>query len=450
MKALVIGFGKSGRAAAELLLCKGYEVVVVEKDIGAFLNYDFDESRFKRERLLFCLEDSTKILEDKKRLDIKSFDPELKEIDFLVLSSGISQSHNICLLAKENNIPIISEADLAFEYLKNRAVAITGTNGKTTTTKLVEFILNDNGMKAFALGNVGRSLCSYVLDLEREKQLNPKNDSDLDKPSDDILVVELSSFQLDNLRKKVFDIGVILNIKEDHINWHLSFENYIKAKMNLSNCLKVGSRIYISKQIKEELALFLPQKYSVFDEKDPFKRYKDIEKNENISAAFMICKKFGIDKKRFMASVKKFVRPKHRIEFVDEINGISFFNDSKSTNISSTIYAVNNLPGPIILIAGGEEKNLDFTPWKNEVVNKVKYIYLIGRCATRIKEVLNSENMEIVYTLDNALKKAYNSAEKGDKILLSPGCSSYDQFKNYEHRGETFVNLVKNMEKGRK
>lgn len=432
MKAIVLGFGKSGKTAAELLLMKGYDVSVIDRDAKTFENCSF-----KTKKLSFFLENDFIDLSVKDKTGM--FDYTF--IEFLVLSSGINGEHKVCAIAKENNIPVISEADLAFRYLKNKAVAVTGTNGKTTTTMLVEFILCQNNIKAVSLGNIGTSLSSYVLDQMKKKA----------EDQDEILVVELSSFQIENMKGKYFAAAAVINITPDHLIWHGSYENYIRAKLKVKDCLiKSKNNFFISKQIKEEFSSFIKGEFEVFDEKDPFFEVEDMKGDENICAAYALCKKFGIDKKAFVDSYRKFQKPIHRIELVAEVNNVIFYNDSKSTNIYSTIYAIKNLKGPIILIAGGEEKKLDFHPWIEVFKGKVKYIYLIGRCAKRIKEELNMFDSEIVFTLDKAVEQAYKMAKKGDKVLLSPGCSSYDQFRNFEHRGEEFKCLVRSIVRGEK
>ena len=219
MKAIVLGYGKSGKSASDLLLKKGYEVIAVDKKKV----FDDTSDRF----LSVFQEDEIK--------DIS------RDVDFIVLSSGIKCSHRICKLAKKKKIPIISEIDLAFRYIKNRCVGITGTNGKTFVVSLIEFVLNKNNIKAKAVGNIGKSLSSYALEFFDEN---------------DILIMELSSFQLDFLKSKILDIALIINICEDHIDWHGSMENYIKAKFNISKCLKNKKNkncfFYISKEIKEK------------------------------------------------------------------------------------------------------------------------------------------------------------------------------------------------------
>lgn len=427
MKAIVLGFGKSGKAAAELLLMKGYEVSVIDRDAKTFENCSF-----KTKKLSFFLESDFIELSEKEKSRL--FDYSF--IEFLIISSGINAEHKVCSIAKENNIPIISEADLAFRYIKNKTLAVTGTNGKTTTTMLVEFVLNQNNIKAVSLGNIGTSLSSYVIDRMKKKE------EDLNE----VLVVELSSFQIENMNGKYFEAAAVINITPDHLIWHGSLENYIRAKLKVKDCLKSPkNNFFISKQIRDEFFSYLKGDFEVFDEKDPFSDIEDMQGDENLCAAFALLKKFGLDKKIFVDSYRKFKKPVHRIELVAKKDDIIFYNDSKSTNIYSTIYAVKNLKGPIILIAGGEEKKLDFRPWIDVFRGKVKYIYLIGRCAKRIKEELSMFDSEIVFTLDKAVEQAYKMAKKGDKILLSPGCSSYDQFRNFEHRGEEFKCLVRSI-----
>ncbi len=408
MKAIVIGYSVSGKSAAKLLLKKGYAVIVLDRDTA----------KFSEEKNIAFFSDE-KI-------------PDFQDVEMVVLSSGIKPNHPVCLAAKKNKVKIISEAELAFKYLKNKAIGITGSNGKTTIVSLLEKVLNENNMKAKALGNIGKSLTSYV---EEENE-------------DEILVVELSSFQLKAFKKKVFDAAVITNITPDHLDWHVTFDDYMKAKINMQNCLKKDKKLFVSKELAEEFGKYLKVKYFIFDDCE----LEEVphEDRQNAKAALCVLKEFGIDKAAFLKSYNSFQKPHHRIELVATINGVSFYNDSKATNPFSVIHAVNNLSGPIILIAGGFDKGLSYKPWCNAFGKKVKSIFLIGDCAKRMKEELKDFKAEIVDNLEIATREAFKSAKKDDKILLSPGCSSFDQFKNYEHRGEEFKRIVSFIEKGEK
>lgn len=413
MKAIVLGYGVSGKGAVQLLLSKGYEVICVDKD----------KSKFDDTNITF-LEENDQI--------------EFKDVEFLVISSGIQDDHPLCQKAKQSGVQIITEANLAFSYLKNRSVGITGSNGKTTVTKLIEFVLNENKIKARAVGNVGFSLCSYLLEAK----------------DDEILIIEFSSFQLNTLvvnrsqeiyQTKLLDYALLLNITPDHINYHGSFANYANAKLKIQEALKEDGKFFISDEIKRDYEQLLTRKYVLFEKE----KIEDVEGKQNLLAAYAICKEFGIDKKTFLKTYERFQKPHHRIEFVTKIKNVSFYDDSKATNIYSTIYAVKNLKDPIILIAGGDDKGLSFKVWNDELKDKVKTIFLIGKCANKIKEELNGFDMRIVYTLQRAVYDAFEIARgKKINILLSPGCSSLDQFKNYEHRGEEFKKFVKEIEKG--
>lgn len=408
MKAIVIGYSVSGKTAALFLLKQGFEVIVLDRD----------KTKFSDEKNIAFFSDDVAL--------------DFKDVDMLVLSSGIKPTHPACTAARKNKVKIISEADLAFKYLKNKAIGITGTNGKTTVVSIIERVLNQNNIKAKALGNIGKSLTSYLLE----------------KNEDEVLVVELSSFQLKNLKAKAFDAAVITNITPDHLDWHLTFDDYMQSKLNMQNCLKKGKKLFVSKELAQEFGKYLKRDFVIFDECELSEVPSD--ERQNAQAAFCVLKEFGIDKEAFLKSFRTFQKPHHRIELVATVNEISFYNDSKATNPFSVIHAVNNLSGPIILIAGGYDKGLSYESWQSALRKKVKSIFLIGNCAKRMKEELKDFKAEIVDNLEIAAKEAFKIAKKGDKILLSPGCSSFDQFKNYEHRGDEFKRIVSFIEKGEK
>jgi len=382
MKALVIGLGKSGRGAAKLLLKQGYDV------------YAVDRTPQKMEGVTVYLEG------------------EEIEADLVVLSSGIPQSHP---QAKGN---VVGEAELAIRTLKNKMVGITGTNGKTTVTLLVTHVLNALGIPSRALGNVGASLAEYASASDPEE----------------VLVVELSSYQLETLETAAFDVGLITNITPDHLDRYSSFEAYRKTKLRLKDLIRKGG--------------------TFIEERDS---YLQLTKNERywrligphaVCMAWQICKIFDVMWEDFNAALVTFSKPPHRMEFVDLVEGITFINDSKGTNIESVMYGVNQAEGSIILIAGGQSKGDSFEKWRKPFMQKVKRIFAIGETALQIeKELGDSIPTLCCESLRVAVDKAREAAHSGDTVLLSPGCASFDQFKNYEERGEMFKEFIREVRK---
>ncbi|MFA6501974.1 MAG: Mur ligase family protein, partial [Parachlamydiales bacterium] len=343
---------------------------------------------------------------------------DFSDIEKIIVSPGISPNHEIISEAIKRNIEVIGEIELGVLYLKNRCIGITGTNGKTTLTKLLAHIFNNNNKVAYALGNVGTPLTSYIDKFGR----------------DDIIVLELSSFQLETMKTKFLDAAVIINITPDHLDRYPSFKEYGIAKLNIINCLKDDKKLYTTKKIIKN--------YLSDNNKNEIKQVT--EESENI--AIKICLDFGIQKKDILNSIKTFQKDKHRIEFVREIKGISFYNDSKATNVHSVIFAVKKFKKPIILIAGGVDKGFTYKVWKRSFKNKVKTVLAIGQSREKIKNELKGFDVLLCDSLKSAIDKAYALAQRNDNILFSPGCSSFDMFKNYEHRGDEFKKIVNGIE----
>lgn len=311
--------------------------------------------------------------------------------DILVLSPGYPVDCKEALYARQNGAEIIGEAELAFRYMQNRAVGVTGTNGKTTTVLLIEHVLNTFGIKAKALGNIGHALCDYMCEPD------PK----------EIAVVELSSFQLETLKTPIFCASGITNISPDHLDRYASFSEY--------------------KAMKERIFHFT---------KGPCYT-KDVALN--------LCRHLGISNEQYETALQTFKRPPHRLELIKKVDGLSFYNDSKGTNVDAVCYAVQNVPGPIFLIAGGVDKKGSYAIWNRSFKQKVKAILTIGEASKKIKDEVDQLNVECVETLDKALLRAVSLSKGKGTILLSPGCSSFDQFNDYIHRGEEFERLVRLM-----
>lgn len=311
--------------------------------------------------------------------------PDLDSCDRVVLSPGVALSHRLVQEALRRGIEVIGEAELGLRYLEGPAVGITGTNGKTTTTLLVTHVLNTCGLKAQALGNVGTPITSG---------------------GEGIAVVELSSYQLETMSVRVFDAVAITNITPDHLDRYGTFERYRAAKLRIRECAK-----------------------------GPCYEGDDV--------AFSLCTHFGVTREQFDRACETFKRPAHRLEVIGCVDGITYINDSKATNVESVIYAISQVLGPIVLIAGGRDKGSSYAPWLKAFQNRVEKVCLLGEAKTRIRGALAGViSMEDYSSLEEAVEGARVACRAGGTILLSPGCSSFDMFSNFEARGEAFRKLV--------
>ncbi|MBI5273628.1 MAG: hypothetical protein HY860_01075 [Chlamydiales bacterium] len=388
MRILILGLGISGSAALEVLLEQGHDIVITDKNT----------------------KNNLKIVPEEKI--------NVNEFDVVVSSPGIRWTHPLYAAAIANQIPITGEMEIGLSLLpKNqKVIGITGSNGKTTTTSLITHILNVAGKKALALGNIGKPLCAHLKDIQ----------------GDEILVCELSSFQLETMKTKIFDVIAITNITENHLDAYSSFEDYKQAKLHLLTLGKEDSIAFISSEIKD----------------DCNHSHVTVVDNNCTSFATGICNHLGIKDNDIKQALATFKKPPHRMEFIAEISGITFINDSKSTTVHSTIYAVQQLKKPIILLAGGKWKGFSFSLWKTALFPYIKKIIAFGESATKIRDdVYCHIDVDITDNLQGALHLAIDKARVGDCILLSPGCSSYDQFKHFEDRGDCFVRLVQDLKK---
>jgi UDP-N-acetylmuramoylalanine--D-glutamate ligase len=422
MKTLVIGLGKSGRAAYDLLLQEGGQVVGTD-DKADHLKKLGSEG--------LCVQEH----------------PRVEEFDRVILSPGVPPTHPLYRKAVELGKEIVGEAELALSRLRQPCIAITGTNGKTTVTLLTEHILKMSGCKARALGNVGTPLTSYPGEPQ------------------EIIVVELSSFQLELMKTSVVDIGIILNITPDHLDRYTTMKEYAKAKCRLQDLMKGAEDFWVHQTVVQDFGNLLNPNYQTYGtdskctcwiDRTALKsgekietilpiRYRDMgdHESENVLAAWILCKKFGVSSAAFLAALETFKKPAHRIEFVANIDGVDYFNDSKGTNIDATIKAVEAMTKSVILIAGGVDKGSSYAPWKKSFAGKVKQVFAIGQAAAKIAQELRPEfEVEIVSTLQEAVECSRSRAKFGETVLLSPGCSSYDMFKDYAHRGDEFKKFV--------
>ena len=396
-KALVIGFGVSGKASAALLQKHGWTVVAMDRNASG---------------------------------DVVPEDAPLSlpEFSLVVISPGIPPTHKTVRAAQALGIEVIGEIELAFRYVENRCIGVTGTNGKTTTTMLIAHALGGR-----AVGNIGFALSDYLL--------NPN-------PAE-ILVVELSSFQLETLSQKKLDHAVYLNLTPDHLDRYNTLHDYAAAKARIQNCLKPNGKVFISQQIKADFGdLFDPHKTVVFHEpvdQRPSMQYTQwgMPEAQNVEASAAVCAEFGLNRAEFDKALRTFKKPAHRIEWLGEMNGVHYYDDSKGTNIDAVMHAVALFEGPIVLIIGGVDKGASYMPWVKSLRGKVRLMVAYGQAADKMETELKA-HFPFVKTglFADAVRRAKQEAKRGEVVLLSPGCSSFDQHKNYAHRGEEFKTLV--------
>ncbi len=401
MKVLVIGYGVSGKAAASFLKSQGHSVVAVDKRA------------------------SGDILPDSPDFPLNGFDQ-------LILSPGIAKTHPLVQKAIEKNIEVIGEIELGFRNLKNRSFGVTGSNGKTTTVTLMEHILNSSGKRAKALGNVGNGLCSYLLNANEEE----------------ILIIELSSFQLETLREKKLESAFVLNITPNHLDRHSSMQEYASAKANIQNCLKAGGETYVSDQVLREFAPLFPNARSFEKSLASINELEYTQvmmsSKQSVEAAYLLCKRCGVGDVEFLHALTTYKKPPHRIEWVAEIDGVAYYNDSKSSNIHSVLHAVKQMEGKLVLIIGGVHKGSSYKPWIEPFQGKVRQIIAYGMAAPIMNDELSPHFPFVrVDRFRDAVKLAKQMAGQKEIVLLSPGCSSYDQFESYERRGDEFKRLVR-------
>lgn len=370
MNALVIGLGISGRSALSFLEKRSYEVM------------GFD---------------------DKSPIEL----PPLSSFSLVVISPGVRLDHPLLLKAKKAGIPIKGEAQIALEGCTQTCIGVTGTNGKTTVTKMIEHVLNRAGKPALAVGNVGTPLTSAV-------------------GGDEILVIELSSYQLLSVQECVLDVGVILNIEDDHLDWHGSFAHYFAAKAKIEGIIKEGGHLYVHESV----------------DRSSFSKETETFAGGNEEAARLVCSHFGVDDETFFAAIASFVKPDHRLEWVAQINGASYYNDSKATNVSAVCHALGTLQKKVILLLGGQDKGGDFS-----LINRqgqwIDQVIVFGQAREKIWDALQGYQVHVVETLEQATLLAMDLAKEGDTVLFSPGGASFDAFRNYGERGEVYKKIVK-------
>lgn len=409
-KITVVGLGRSGFSAAGLLADLGAGVSVTEAD-------DSDDIKNK-----------VRHLRDRGvAVEVGGHTRDfIKNRDLVVVSPGVNFNAAPILWAEEEKTTIISETELASSLCRAPIVAITGTNGKTTVATLTAEVLKRAGKKVFLCGNIGNPLSGEVAKIAE----------------DDIVVLEVSSFQLERTIEFKPKVSVILNVTIDHLDRHRNFDEYLRTKAKIfvnqdredwtvlnynDSCVKK-----LADETKARVVFFRENEVPDFD--------------QNHLAVMAIGSLFAVDEIEVRKVFATFKGVEHRLEYVTTIDGIKFINDSKATNVESTRWALRRSTRPIVLIAGGQDKGSDFTLVRDLVREKVKRLILVGSATQKISSALmGAVPIEAAHTIEEAVHLAHRAAEQGDCVLLSPMCASFDMFKNFEERGRTFKEAVRKI-----
>jgi UDP-N-acetylmuramoylalanine--D-glutamate ligase len=442
-RVLVVGLGKSGVASALFLKSQGSQVTVSDsksqdqlgKEIPVLLDHGIAvETGAHGERTF-------------------------RGQDLIVVSPGVPVDAPPLVQARSLGEPVIGEIELAAQFLPKNIVAITGSNGKTTTTTLTGEILTASGLPTLVGGNIGTPAVSLI------GQSNPET----------TIVLEVSSFQLETIETFRPKVAVVLNVTPDHLDRHRTFDAYANAKARIfenqqpddftvlnaddETCVSFAKRTraqvsWFSRRNEVPHGAYLAENAIIFRDLNsqhevlplaeiPLKGNHNVE---NVLAAVCAGLLMGCDLARVREAVRNFRAVEHRLEYVATIGGVDYYNDSKATNVDATIKALESFAGGIHLILGGKDKGSDYTVLNDLLRERVKRVYTIGAAAEKIESHIKGTT-EISYTgtLDAAIRKAHDTAQPGDVVLLAPACASFDQFQNYEHRGRTFKETVKSL-----
>jgi len=424
LKCIVVGLAKSGIEAARLLAGRKDTVFITEFKDDAASRKSADllvkEGVVKPENIEFgCHTDKF-----------------IKKADLMVVSPGVRRDAAPIKLAEARKIPVISELELAYTMCPAPIVAVTGTSGKTTTTTLIGLMLKAAGFDAIVCGNIGNPFSGEIKNIKK----------------DSIVVLEVSSFQLELIDKFKPRVSIILNISDNHLDRHKDMNEYITAKCRIFLNQDERDTLLLNRNdelLREIAGSVKGPKVEFFNEyKDFVSRHKIL--NEDFLAAMSAASIMGADEAKMLEVLKNFKGIEHRLEHVANINGVDFVNDSKATTISSVEWALKSLEENIILIAGGKYKGGDFGLLKSLVEKKVDCIISIGEARPQIKSGLDGvKPIFEAESFSEAVAEGFKRARKGGRVLLSPGCSSFDMFKNYEERGKIFKELVDEIRKSK-
>ncbi len=442
-RVLVVGLGKSGVASALFLRSRGAQVTVSDSKPQEQLSEEIP-----------ILLDHGIIIETGGHGE-RTFHGQ----DLIVVSPGVPADSPPLVQARALGEPVIGEIELAAQFLPKNIVAITGSNGKTTTTTLTGEIITAGGYPTRVGGNIGTPAISLVATAR----------------PDSVVVLEVSSFQLETIQTFRARVAVVLNVTPDHLDRHRTFETYVDAKARIFENQQADDFAVLNADDPVCVALAARTRAQVFW----FSRKREVKQGawvsdgrvlfrdsagqseillvseiplkgahnlENVLAAVCAGKLSGCNYTAIRAAVRNFKAVEHRLEYVATIRGVEYYNDSKATNVDATIKALESFPANIHLILGGKDKGSDYTVLNDLLRQRVKRVYTIGAAADKIESQVR-EAAEIVHaeSLDSAVQRASASAQPGDIVLLAPACASFDQFRNYEHRGKVFKELVQRL-----
>ena len=450
-KVLVFGSGISGESACRLLLREGAEVVL----------YDGND-RLDREEILAKIspEEGQNVEILLGELTGQQLEGLLDELSLVVMSPGVPTDLPIVEQMRAHGLPIWGEIELAYVFGRGDVLAITGTNGKTTTTALLGEIMKNYKDSVFVVGNIG----------------NPYTSAAWETTEESVVVAEISSFQLETIHTFHPKVSAILNITPDHLNRHHTMQAYIEAKERIAEnqtaedvCVlnyedeetrafgeKTGAQVlYFSSRRKLKKGVYLEDGNIIcdIDEKIPVCSVDELNilgthNHENAMAAVAMAYAYGTPMEIIRKTLKEFQGVAHRIEFVAEKNGVAYYNDSKGTNPDAAIRGIQAVNRPTVLIGGGYDKESSYDEWIQAFDGKVKKLVLLGATREKIAQTarrLGFNEIEMADTFEEAFAKCVECAQPGDAVLLSPACASWGMFKNYEERGDKFKELVNQL-----
>lgn len=437
-KVLVVGFGITGEAVCQFLLQNGAHITVSEQkqqeELGPNIQTWIDQG----------IEFETG----------GHLPGSFLNADLIIPSPGVPPIPGL-QNARAQGVPILSEIELAYRFLRGRIIGITGSNGKSTVATLIHKILLESGLEAKLTGNIGTPLIRFVEESSGDK----------------IYVTELSSFQLEYTEQFCPNISVLLNITSDHLDWHANIADYSAAKakilrnqgpdetavLNRDDPMvwrlseEAHSKVLsFSRQFMSAPGSYIDQNHIIFTS-PKLEKLMPVEEIpllgahnlENVLAAALVAHVIEIPSSNIRKSIQSFKGLEHRLEKVVEFEGVTFYNDSKATNVDSTLKSIQSFTHPVILIMGGRDKGGDFHILRDTIKSQVKHIILLGEAKEKIRTALQETvSIDIAATLAEAVMLSFSRSQSGDIVLLAPGCTSFDMFKSYAHRGKAFKREV--------
>ncbi len=443
-RVLVVGLGKSGVASALFLKARGASVTVSDTKSGDDLRNEIPD-----------------LLDHGITVETGGHgERTFRGQDLIVVSPGVPTDAPMLVQARAMGEPVIGEIELAAQFLPGPIVAITGSNGKTTTTTLIGEITTGGGLPTLVGGNIGTPAISLAGRATSET----------------VIVLEVSSFQLETIQTFHPKIAVVLNVTPDHLDRHRTLEAYVDAKARIfenqrgddfavlneddPTCVTMAARTQaqlfgFNRQKEVKQGAWVREGNIVFRDARGQREImlaseiplKGAHNLENVLAAVCAGALMGVGPEKIRQAVRDFKAVEHRLEFAATVRGVDYYNDSKATNVDATIKALESFPANIHLILGGKDKGSDYSVLNALLRQRVKRVYTIGAAAGKIESQISSSKVEVVHaeTLENAIRKANAAAQPGDVVLLAPACASFDQFKNYEQRGRVFKEIVRGL-----